>query len=204
MNPGLLKAMSYGFPAVTFLITSWMPAGLQFSFFVSGLMSAGQATAFRSKSIRSFLRITPMPAKTTNPFDAKPEDAPSDYQPRVVVAKKDSYRPTYEAPRSTSSKPDIYGTGLSSEAENKGLLSGLKKKVGGSIESTRKSMVNNIQEASKQLPGYTAPGTKSKQELKKLAAYEKKRREEEQQALLERDQIRRQERLMKQQARQKN
>lgn len=61
MSPEAMKLMMYGLPVITLLFTSWLPAAVQFSFFVSGLLSFGQASLFKIPAFRSYFNMHPLP-----------------------------------------------------------------------------------------------------------------------------------------------
>ncbi|KAK0103111.1 Mitochondrial inner membrane protein oxa1 [Cadophora gregata f. sp. sojae] len=65
LSPEMTKALMWGFPALSLLCTWWLPASVQISFFVSGLLSMGQATLFRKDWFRNYFNMIPLPAKKT-------------------------------------------------------------------------------------------------------------------------------------------
>lgn len=67
MTPGMISAMMWGMPAISLAFTSFMPAAVQLSFFVSSSISFGQATLFRSPKFRSWANMTPLPNKNPSP-----------------------------------------------------------------------------------------------------------------------------------------
>ncbi|KAG0646529.1 Oxidase assembly 1 [Hyphodiscus hymeniophilus] len=62
MSPEAMKLMMYGLPAMTLLFTWWLPAALQLSFFISGLLSFGQASLFKLPGFRSYWNMPPLPS----------------------------------------------------------------------------------------------------------------------------------------------
>ena len=63
-----MKLMMYGLPAITLILTSWLPAALQVSFFVSGLLSFFQASLFKAPWFRSSFNMTPLPVAPVAPM----------------------------------------------------------------------------------------------------------------------------------------
>jgi YidC/Oxa1 family membrane protein insertase len=63
MDPKMMNALMWGMPAMTLLFTWWLPAAVQLSFFVSGLLSYMQSTLMRQTWFRNWLDMTPIPAK---------------------------------------------------------------------------------------------------------------------------------------------
>jgi YidC/Oxa1 family membrane protein insertase len=54
----------WGLPALSIAFTWWMPAAVQVTFFVSGLLSFGQASLFRQEWFRKYFNMTPVPKPT--------------------------------------------------------------------------------------------------------------------------------------------
>ncbi|PMD37163.1 hypothetical protein L207DRAFT_568225 [Hyaloscypha variabilis F] len=84
-SPAVFNAMKWGLPAASLLFTWWLPAAVQLSFFVSGLMSFGQATLFRQSWFREYFNMTPLP---TNAIPGKKSDpvAASPYKGKLKLA----------------------------------------------------------------------------------------------------------------------
>jgi YidC/Oxa1 family membrane protein insertase len=61
MTPSTLKAMMYLLPAMSFIFTFWLPATVQLSFFVSGVLSYLQATLFKQPWFRNWANMSPLP-----------------------------------------------------------------------------------------------------------------------------------------------
>ncbi|CZR56575.1 uncharacterized protein PAC_06464 [Phialocephala subalpina] len=83
MQPQVLKAMMWGLPLLSFLFTFWLPAALQWSFFVAGLCSFSQATALRQPWFRNYFNMSPLP-KPKSPAD----QPPTPYQGKLKIAAK--------------------------------------------------------------------------------------------------------------------
>lgn len=63
MEPKMMKAMMWGMPMLTLLFTWWLPAAVQLSFFVSGVLSYFQSALLRQTWFRSWLDMTPIVPK---------------------------------------------------------------------------------------------------------------------------------------------
>jgi YidC/Oxa1 family membrane protein insertase len=81
VSPGMMNAFKWGLPALTVIFTWWQPAALQLTFFISGLLSFGQASLFRTEWFRKFFNMTPIP-KPAGDASAPP----SPYKGRLKVA----------------------------------------------------------------------------------------------------------------------
>ncbi|KAH8656667.1 60Kd inner membrane protein-domain-containing protein [Tricladium varicosporioides] len=63
LSPGMMKAMTWGFPGLTLIFTWWLPAAVQLTFFVSGVLSFMQARAMQTPRFRQFFKMTPLATK---------------------------------------------------------------------------------------------------------------------------------------------
>jgi YidC/Oxa1 family membrane protein insertase len=54
--------MMWGLPALSLLFTWWLPASVQLSFFVTGVLSFIQVTCMRQTWFRNFFGMVPLPA----------------------------------------------------------------------------------------------------------------------------------------------
>ncbi|TVY49361.1 Mitochondrial inner membrane protein [Lachnellula occidentalis] len=70
MTPGMLAGMMWGIPAISLIFTWWLPASVQLSFFVTGLLSFGQVTMMRQPWFRKAFKMVPLP--TTGPKGSAP------------------------------------------------------------------------------------------------------------------------------------
>jgi len=61
MSPTVQKVFLYVLPPASFLIQLFWPAGLQFTFFISGVISLIQSSALRQRWFRKLLGIQPLP-----------------------------------------------------------------------------------------------------------------------------------------------
>ncbi len=171
LSPGAAKAMSYAFPALSFLFTWWLPSGLQLSFFITGVLSYIQGAAFRWAPFRQFFKIAPLPPRK-DPVSASSSLA-SPYAPRIITAQQKSSSLTYEAP----TKPTI--------------LSDLKKEVKGTISNVQESAKKTMKAAREYTGQDRKDGKRTKSEIEAAERYEKKRREEELARMEEEDMERR-------------
>ena len=80
MTPEMQKLMMYGFPALSLLFTWWLPAALQLSFFVSGLLSFLQASLFKVPGFRSYFNMHPL-----DPVPKASAKPPSNYKGEMKV-----------------------------------------------------------------------------------------------------------------------
>ncbi|KFZ13286.1 hypothetical protein V502_06702 [Pseudogymnoascus sp. VKM F-4520 (FW-2644)] len=150
MSANTTKLLSYGFPVVSFVVTSFLPAGVQLSFFVTGIWSAMQITLFRQPSVRSFLGMAqmPPPVKEVDLKDASP------YRADIMTVQQMKQR---EAPTT------------------KGIFAALSETVEGAKKSAREGV-----KTAREMAGQSeVPGKRTKAQLAKAKEYEKKRRAEE-------------------------
>jgi YidC/Oxa1 family membrane protein insertase len=81
MTPSTLKAMMYLLPAMSFMFTFWLPAAVQLSFFVSGVLSYFQATLFKQPWFRDWAKMSPLPAQ-----GGPAAKSPSPYQGTLKIS----------------------------------------------------------------------------------------------------------------------
>lgn len=65
MSPQVYKFFVWGFPALGFLCTFWLPAGVQVSFLASGILSMFQSQLIRAPWFRARTNMTPLPRKAS-------------------------------------------------------------------------------------------------------------------------------------------
>lgn len=162
MSPTTMKMFAIGMPLLTLIFTYWLPAGLQLSFLLSGILSAGQATLFRNPDFRAKMGMAELP-KPVDPF-AKPEIM-SKYREDIMTAEQ--MREKYEAPKA------------------EGILGGFKERITDLKESAGKS----VKEMKEYTGQERKDGKRTKAEIRKALEYEEKRSKEEKQrmARLERE-----------------
>ena len=73
--------MSYGLPAMTLLFTWWLPAAVQLSFWVSGVISFLQSLLFQSAAGRKVLGLDPLTTRVKGP-----EGPTSPYKGNMKIA----------------------------------------------------------------------------------------------------------------------
>ena len=158
MSPTTMKMFAIGMPLLTLVFTYWLPAGLQFSFFLSGLLSAGQATLFRNEAFRGKMGMAALPsANRVDPF-AKPIEV-SRFREDILTAQQ--MKEKYEAPKA------------------EGVLGGLKNQYA----DIKQSASNSVKEMKEYTGQERKDGKRTKQEIKKAEEYEAKRAKEERQRL---------------------
>jgi YidC/Oxa1 family membrane protein insertase len=196
MAPSTLKFMSYLLPAVTVAFTWALPAGLQLSFLISGVLSFVQSTLFQKPAFREAVGMFPLPPKPTPGVPVSP------YNSTIRLAKSE-YRAddlNYQAPRGSSpTDSTLPGVRLDSEPqEKKTLLGGAVKDVKSTFESIKKSATDTKKSAEEWMGAKRgADGKRTKQELAAADAYEKKRSAEEAKKRWEDEQRRRIQRKMR-------
>lgn len=153
-----MKLMMYGLPAITVLFTWWLPAALQFSFFISGLLSFGQASLFKMPAFRRYFNMHPLPespvASPTTP-EGKP---PSPYKGTMKV----------RAPLSQAELNNAF-----QQSRKQSMLEKAKQQM---LDSTKE-----IRTAAGTMAGKTREnlkGREQKNEKKAREEYEKRRQEE--------------------------
>jgi YidC/Oxa1 family membrane protein insertase len=175
MSPAAMKAFSYGLPALSFLVTLWLPASVQLSFFVAGILSYIQSALFRNPKFRDRIGITALPA----PTPAGPTTSGASSGPKLTVLDQNG-APVYSAPRQPTT-----------------IIEGFRKEVSTTINDVKESAKKTV-EAAKEYTGQSAAnGKRSKRELQEADKYEKKRQAEERARLEEVDRRRRAERQAK-------
>jgi YidC/Oxa1 family membrane protein insertase len=175
MDPKMLKAMTWGLPAISLIATSFLPAGLQLSFFVSGLLSGAQATLLRQPWFRNRFDMVPMPTKPKSSTTTSP---PSPYKGTLKRVSAGPLSTTELGSRFEGPKAGLQKTvGQIREMEPPSKATGI---FGAPIKSV-KGVVESIKDAA-QGPIDMAKERMEKNKLKDLArereAYEKKRQEE--------------------------
>ncbi|SZF00019.1 unnamed protein product [Blumeria hordei] len=76
MNAKMLSIMKWGFPLLSLVFTSWLPAAVQLHFFASGLLSLAQSTLLRQPAFRTAMSMTPLP-KPISAASAAADTGPS-------------------------------------------------------------------------------------------------------------------------------
>ncbi|PVH71114.1 hypothetical protein DL98DRAFT_577557 [Cadophora sp. DSE1049] len=171
LSPEMTKAMIWGFPALSLLFTWWLPASVQISFFVSGVLSYIQSSLFRQPWFRSYFKMTPLPArKDPN------APAPSPYRGDLKIA----------APIN----PVLSQSELNSRFQGAGATQGKKGVIGG-IASEIRGTLGGVVEKSREKMRDSNETNQAKREIRERKAYEEKRRAEIKQAREEEERLRR-------------
>lgn len=174
MSAPALKLLSIGLPTLSFLVTAWMPAGLQLSFFIGTFFSWGQARLFQNREFRAALGMYPL---ETAPAAVK---AKNTLQDRVIVAKPNTYStmsPTYSPPRGAPEAADT--------TQKSSILSRTTDAWSG-FKKSGKELVKDAEKLADGWSGGTPSGKRTKAEMKAAAAYEERAAERDRQ---EREQL---------------
>ncbi len=156
MSATTMKLFAIGMPLLTLVFTYWLPAGLQFSFFLSGLLSAGQATLFRNAAFREKFGMSALPTPV-DPF-AKPVEV-SKFREDILTVEQ--MKAKYEAPKA------------------EGVLDGFRAKV----DDLKKSAQSSVKEMKEYTGQERKDGKRTKAQTKQAEEYEIKRAKEERQRL---------------------
>jgi len=181
----------YGLPALTLLFTWWLPAALQLSFFVSGVLSYGQASLLRLPKFRQYFNMTPLP-------QAGPTAPTTPYKGNLKIAA------TSPAPISPASPGARRSAALSTSELNSrfeatagdgkptSIFSGALKKISDPIKDVTASGRAMVGKATESMET-----RREKAEIKQREAFEAKRREEDKKARWARQEDKRLEREAK-------
>src|SRR5450432_33834 len=134
ISAGTLKIMSYALPGISFAFTWWLPAGLQLSFFTTGLLSFLQSRLFRWAPFRTFMNMTPIPDQP-DPFSS----------PSSPTSPAATTSPSYQPPRTPSTTTTTSG-GSNSDTKPT-LLSNLTRPLKNSIQNIQASARESINSA---------------------------------------------------------
>jgi YidC/Oxa1 family membrane protein insertase len=177
-SPQVMNTMMWGLPGISLIFTSFLPASVQVSFLITGILSYLQSAMFRSPWMRSKLNLTTLPTK------AKPGEAPpSPYKGTLKtkaspVLTQSELGKRYEGSKSGMSK--FQGTTIQTTGqvvEKKSVIGDAVGKVRGQVKDTIGAVMKNGSEVMDTARD-TMGGSKEKQLKKEAEAYEKKRREE--------------------------
>jgi YidC/Oxa1 family membrane protein insertase len=189
----MAKALTYGLPGLTLLFTWWLPAAVQISFFVSGLLSFAQASMFKSPVFRNYFGMTPLPS-TNNPTAP-----PSPYKGTMKLAAS-APAPASGANATPKSSPVLSTSELNSRFEASSVSnestspprSKLLSKLLNPINEARDSARGVMKKANESMDG-----RREKNEIAEKRKYELKRQEELRKERWERENERRAERAAK-------
>ncbi len=192
----MAKALTYGLPGLTVLFTWWLPAAVQISFFVSGLLSFAQASMFKSPVFRNYFGMTPLPSSTN------PTTRPSPYKGTMKLAAA-APAPGTSASATPKSSPVLSTSELNSRFEASSISnesaspprSKLLSKLLNPINQARDSARGVMKKANENMDG-----RREKNEIAEKRKYELKRQEELRKERWERENERRAERAAKKRA----
>ncbi|KAI6717388.1 hypothetical protein JHW43_000044 [Diplocarpon mali] len=153
-KPVVHKAMMWGLPTISIIFTWWLPAALQLSFMVTGILSYIQSTLFRQPWFRNYFSMTPLPRKV-------PPGTPSQQSP---------YKGQMRLAAKPMSTKELNSRFEGTQKEKLGLINGMVKDV--------KSTINGVVEAGREQMAGMAEKSKAKREKAEIAAYEARRRKE--------------------------
>jgi YidC/Oxa1 family membrane protein insertase len=177
-SPAVFNAMKWGLPAASLLLTWWLPAAVQISFFVSGLLSFGQATLFRQSWFREYFNMTPLPKNAVPGKKAAEESSP--YKGKMKVIANPVLSQAELSNRFQGAQKSGLNQTLSQIRENKPPGGALEKVINGAFKDI-KGTVDEIKDAAS---GVMSKGKESlssrvaKSDKKQAAIYEKKRQEQ--------------------------
>jgi YidC/Oxa1 family membrane protein insertase len=193
-SPRAMKIMQVALPAITLAITSFMPAAVQISFLVSGILSLVQTTLFRRPAFRSFFKMYPLPSR-----NASSSSTPSPYKGTMNV----------RAPLTQNEFNNTYQQGRSSTIATTTSKQGkIRQFVTGSIQGAAKDIKTTFTDARQsamELAGKSKDSIaerQAKNDRAAAAAYEEKRKKEIEQERYNREQYRRTRRAYVQQQKQ--
>lgn len=182
MSPQVMKIMQVGLPAITLAVTSFMPASVQISFLVSGVLSLFQSTLFRMPGFRSYFKMHPIPAPAENVTALGPYKGTMNVRAPLTQAELNQ---TYQQGRVTPT------------AKTTGRENVVKKFVTGTVQGAAKDIKSTFMDAktsAKELVGKGKDNLSERQaktDRAAAAAYEERRQKEIQQERYEREQERR-------------
>jgi YidC/Oxa1 family membrane protein insertase len=177
-SPAVFNAMKWGLPAASLLFTFWLPAAVQLSFFVSGLMSFGQAALFRQSWFREYFKMTPLP-KNSIP-GKKAAEEPSPYQGKMKIAANPVLSQAELSKRFQGAQQSGLNQKLSQIREKKPPGGALDKVISGAFKDV-KGTVDEIKQAGSGVMSSASEMMSSrvkKSDRKQAAIYENKRQEQ--------------------------
>jgi YidC/Oxa1 family membrane protein insertase len=201
-SPAVFNAMKWGLPALSLLFTWWLPAAVQLSFFVSGLMSFGQAALFRQTWFREYFNMTPLTKNAIPGKKSEPENV-SPYKGKLKVAANPVLSQAELSSRFQGAQKSALNEKLGQIRENKPPGGALGKVINSAFKDV-KGTVDEIKDAgsgvvssAKELMG----GRTEKADRKQAKRYEEKKQEELKRERWERESALRAERAAKKAAR---
>ncbi|RKF59022.1 Mitochondrial inner membrane protein OXA1 [Golovinomyces cichoracearum] len=188
MNPKMLVVMTWGLPLISVIFTSWLPAGVQLTFFVSGILSLSQASLLRQPWLRSYFEMTPLPTSNS----VKSSDVASSIKTSSRVVENRVLTQAELAQRFQPPDPEITGQSGGSASIDPTLKAKIREVFAGAL-SDIKGTVKEVAETGRNFAGQSkeeVKGRLAKAEIRQRELYEKKKREEEIQARFEEQRLR--------------
>jgi YidC/Oxa1 family membrane protein insertase len=181
MSPEATKVLMVVFPALTLLITAFMPAALQVSFFVSGMLSLIQSTLFRMPAFRTYFNMyplpTPAPATSPTPY-------PGTMNVRAPLSQAE-LSATYQATRTPASGASELKAGQEAlQSVNPSQQGMVRKFMSGAVGGAVKDIKTTVQGATTSARELLGRGQKdleqkqAKTERATARVYEEKRQRE--------------------------
>lgn len=197
MNPKMFSLVKWGFPLISLVFTSWLPAGVQLTFFISGLLSLAQASLLRQPWLRSYFRMTPLPTSNASQIP----NLTSSYKGNIRIAQNSvlsqaELTERFKAPNISIKCDEPSKTSLKQNIAEQKSEGRLKQILAGAVTDI-KGTVKEVVETGRNFAGNTkkeVQGRLDKAELRQRELYEKKKQEEEWNARLEEQRLRRLER----------
>ncbi|RKF54383.1 Mitochondrial inner membrane protein OXA1 [Erysiphe neolycopersici] len=197
MNPKMLSLLKWGLPLISLVFTSWLPAGVQLTFFISGLLSLTQASLLRQPWLRSYFRMTQLPTSNvsetpnlTSPYKGNIRIAQSSYLSQAELSER------FKAPDLPVKYSELDNTSLKQNIAEQKPKGSFKQILAGAVTDI-KGTVKEVVETGRNFAGNTkkeVQGRLDKAEIRQRELYEKKKQEEEWNARLEEQRLRRIER----------
>ncbi len=177
-SPAVFNAMKWGLPALSLGFTFWLPAAVQISFFVSGLLSFGQAALFRQSWFREYFNMTPL-SKNAIPGKKGAEES-SPYKGKMKVVANPVLSQAELSNRFQGAQKSGLNQTLSQIRESKPPGGALNKVINGAFKDV-KGTVDEIKVAGSGVMSSAKKMMSSRVETsdrKQAAIYEKKRQEQ--------------------------
>jgi YidC/Oxa1 family membrane protein insertase len=191
-----VKMLSVAFPAMSLVCTAFMPAGLQLSFFVSSMLSAGQALLFKWPAFRTYWNMYPLPA--SQPDNPSPTPYPGTMRIRAPVLTTAELDRAYQSGRTSATETAEFQAGKQAlhDVKPPGKESGVARLVPDFVKEATKDISGAVT-AAKDMVGQGKDGLAQRQakyDRKTADAYELKRQREIREARLEREEAKKAER----------
>jgi YidC/Oxa1 family membrane protein insertase len=187
-------------PAVSFVVTCFLPAAVQVSFLVSGLLSLAQASLFRIRAFRSFFNMYPLVTRNTE----KPVPYKGVMKVRSPLTQDEINRTYQESRVPTTATPEFETKQEALHAvKPPGQENMVKRFVTGTVQGAVKDIRSTVKDATEGAKAMVGKGKENMEQRQaksgqaSAAAYEEKRQKEIRQEKYEREQERRSRQLAK-------